>query len=100
LIYSSEGLEHREKIAGFDLDGTIVRTQSGKVFPKDTNDWMLWNQKVATKIQQLHKEGFKIVIFTNQRGIEKGKVRPHEFKNKIVNVAKVLGVPLQVTLKL
>ena len=28
-----------EKIAAFDLDWTIIATQSGRVFPKDINDW-------------------------------------------------------------
>ena len=27
------------QIAGFDIDGTIITTQSGRVFPKDMTDW-------------------------------------------------------------
>lgn len=52
------------------LDGTLISTKSGNVFPKDVSDWKLWSAKVSPKLQQLHADGYKIVIFTNQRGIE------------------------------
>jgi bifunctional polynucleotide phosphatase/kinase len=112
LIYTCDGIKASSKIAGFDmgnfgmralksnflriLDGTLIKTKSGATFPKNTTDWMLWNPKVAPKIQQLFLEGYKIVIFTNQRGIEQGKVQVRDFKNKIVNISKALRVPLQV----
>lgn len=70
LVYTSNGVEGRTKIAGFDFDGTLVSTKSGNVFPKDSTDWKLWNkQKVVAKLRELYADGYKIVIFTNQRGI-------------------------------
>lgn len=27
------------QIAGFDMDGTIIGTKSGKTFPQDSDDW-------------------------------------------------------------
>ena len=27
------------KMAAFDLDGTIIKTKSGRRFPKDKDDW-------------------------------------------------------------
>ena len=33
------GEEGAGKIAAFDLDWTIIATQSGRVFPKDIHDW-------------------------------------------------------------
>ena len=54
------------------MDWTLIRTKTGKTFPKDENDWLVWNPKVVDKLKELHGNGFKIVIFTNQNGISKG----------------------------
>jgi bifunctional polynucleotide phosphatase/kinase len=70
LVYTTDDVKASSKVAGFDMDGTLIKTKSGAVFPKNTGDWQLWSPKVVTKLQQLHADGFKIVIFTNQRGIE------------------------------
>ncbi|KAI6174071.1 Transporter, major facilitator family protein [Aphelenchoides besseyi] len=84
LVFTPDGIEPR--------NGTIVKTKSGNVFPRDTNDWQLWSPLIKSKLLELQEEGFKIVIFTNQRGIESGKVVANEFKRKITNVIKALNV--------
>jgi bifunctional polynucleotide phosphatase/kinase len=58
-----------EKIASFDMDDTVITRKSGAKFPKDADDWILLNGKVAPKIKELYNDGYKIVIFTNQAGI-------------------------------
>ncbi|KAI6191068.1 putative protein F21D5.5 [Aphelenchoides bicaudatus] len=95
LIYTTNDVKPSDQIASFDMDGTLIKTKSGAVFPKNSGDWQLWNSKVVSKLQQLHNDGYKIVIFTNQRGIEQGKVLVSDFKNKIVSVCKALRVPVQ-----
>ena len=60
------------KIAGYDLDGTLIETASGRKFAKDSKDWKLM-PKVVDKLQSLHRDGYKIAILTNQLGISKGK---------------------------
>ncbi|KAI6210773.1 hypothetical protein M3Y96_00363600 [Aphelenchoides besseyi] len=87
LVFTPDGIEPR--------NGTIVKTKSGNVFPRDTNDWQLWSPLIKSKLLELQEEGFKIVIFTNQRGIESGKVVANEFKRKITNVIKALNVKIQ-----
>jgi len=37
---------------------------------------------------------YRIVIFTNQAGVGKGKVRPQDIKGKIDDIRTALGVPL------
>lgn len=50
IIGSSSGLTHSAKIASFDMDDTIITRKSGAKFPKDANDWLFLNDKVAPKI--------------------------------------------------
>nr|CAD2179675.1 unnamed protein product [Meloidogyne enterolobii] len=38
MIYTPQGILHRSKIAGFDMDGTLIKTKSGRVFPLNNDD--------------------------------------------------------------
>ncbi|CAH1736188.1 unnamed protein product [Aphis gossypii] len=96
MVYNNPNIVHKDKVAAFDLDGTLIVTRSGKVFPIDENDWNIYNPEVITSINKLSDDGYKIVIFTNQGSISKLKVNFHTFKIKIENILKVLKVPVQV----
>ena len=58
--------EHREKMASFDYDWTLVNPKDGNTFPKDIHDWEWYSCIVPSFIKQQYKKGFMIVIFTNQ----------------------------------
>ncbi len=83
------------KMAGFDLDYTIIKTKSGNVFPKDKNDWELLNDQIKPKLLELSKDpDFIIVIFSNQKGVGTGKksnISVKDFQDKIHNIRKLLG---------
>ena len=69
LVYvmTSGGCSSSPKIAAFDMDWTLIGTQSGNVFPKDSKDWrFLYNTKTVDKIKSLHQDGFKVVVISNQ----------------------------------
>ncbi|XP_046843122.1 bifunctional polynucleotide phosphatase/kinase-like [Xenia sp. Carnegie-2017] len=96
LIHKTPGLLPRTKVAGFDLDGTIITTKSGRVHPTGPEDWKIKYAQIPAKLQKLNNDGFKIVLFTNQASIGKGKLSKEDFKKKIEKIASKLSVPLQV----
>lgn len=68
------------QIASYDIDGTIIKTKSGNVFPKNSNDWQIAFTEVPQKLKQLLADDYKIVFFTNQAGISSGKTIESEWK--------------------
>lgn len=56
----------RPKMAGFDYDWTLVRPKNELSFPKDENDWEWLYTKIPSVLEQLYKDGYMIVLFTNQ----------------------------------
>jgi len=95
LWYSSVGTCASNKIASFDIDGTIITTQSGKVFPQHCGDWRILYPEIPGRLKKLIAEGFKVVFFTNQMGIQKGKVKVEDFKQKVENIQSKLNIPIQ-----
>ena len=50
---------------------------------------------IPAKLKQLHTQGYKIVIFTNQGGVATGTVKAADIQHKIEMVIKAIGVPMQ-----
>ncbi|XP_059178049.1 bifunctional polynucleotide phosphatase/kinase-like [Physella acuta] len=96
FVFTSKGVTSRSKIASFDLDGTIIVTKSGKTFPTDSTDWKIIYPEVFNELKRLHVEKYKIVFFTNQLGVSKGKTKIEDLKEKVQNVVSKLQVPVQV----
>lgn len=100
LIYTSDNLKASNNIAGFDMDGTIIKTKSGRTFPKDTDDWTLNYSSIPNQLKSLYEEGYKIVFFTNQSGVGKDSFKIKNFKKKIEGVSKIIALPIQVFIAL
>jgi len=87
------------KIAAFDLNDTLVASKVGAPgYQVTLADWIPYNDRVIPKLRELHSEGFKLVIFTNQgniRGAVEGK-RAQAVKAYIDAFLQELATPVQV----
>uniref|UniRef100_A0ABM0MWD8 Bifunctional polynucleotide phosphatase/kinase-like n=1 Tax=Saccoglossus kowalevskii TaxID=10224 RepID=A0ABM0MWD8_SACKO len=93
---TGSGIPGSKKIAAFDIDSTVIKTHSGRRFAIGSNDWQFWEDEVPDKLKEAHNDGYKIVFFTNQAGIEKNHVRPKEICTKCEDIIVALGFPVQV----
>ncbi|EGC30954.1 hypothetical protein DICPUDRAFT_6215, partial [Dictyostelium purpureum] len=89
---------NRSKIAGFDMDSTLIETKSGRVFATDCNDWVWWDPSVPNNLRKLYKDGYQVIIITNQGGIGGGskfdQSKYNSITKKICILEKELGFPL------
>ena len=82
-----------KKFAGFDLDFTIIKPKSGKKFSTNSNDWIWLFPSVREKLIEISKnKEYIITIFTNQLGIEKGKVTIETIKDKFNKIHKDINI--------
>ncbi|KAI8905526.1 polynucleotide kinase 3 phosphatase-domain-containing protein, partial [Gorgonomyces haynaldii] len=54
------------KIAAFDFDGTLANVKGSYSYPKDGDDFVLYHPSVLHVLEQLHKKGYTIIVFSNQ----------------------------------
>jgi len=81
----------KELIAGFDLDQTLIRTESGKKFPTDENDWIWAYTNVKNILNKFCSDGYSIIIITNQAGIKSSESKMDEFKTKLQDIESDLN---------
>ncbi|KAF8477536.1 polynucleotide kinase 3 phosphatase-domain-containing protein [Kalaharituber pfeilii] len=95
---SSAAVNHftPRRIASFDLDSTLIKTASGRVFAKSESDWTWWNPAVPNKLKELYSQGYDLIIFTNQGGIsvEKPAGKLDKFKLKVAVIFETLDIPV------
>lgn len=70
------------------MDWTLIRTKSGNTFATGPKDWtFLYDDQVTEKkMQQLHKDDFKIIVFTNQGGVASGNTTIADLKQKFTAI--------------
>ena len=85
------------KIAAFDLDYTLIKPKSNKLFPKDKDDWkFLYEKKIKHYLKNLINNGYSIVIFTNQKGLSQNKLTISDFSHKINEIKKNLDIQFSI----
>ncbi|KAI8340235.1 polynucleotide kinase 3 phosphatase-domain-containing protein [Chlamydoabsidia padenii] len=95
LIAQKKGIQSqgRVKIAAFDLDSTLITTLSGRTFAKNSTDWKWWDKNIPKRLEELHSDGYKIVVFSNQNGLN-NEQRIADFKRKVADIFSQLTVPV------
>lgn len=94
VMYLDGDLPGRTKVAGFDIDYTLICTKSGRTFATGAKDWKWLYSNVPGKLKELHDEGYRIIFFTNQAGIEKHRVSPTEIITKVNDIIETLDIPV------
>ena len=85
------------RIAAFDLDGTLIATRSGNVFPKNIYDWRPLYSQVKSKLQTLSsKDGYDILIMSNQMGVSAGKITIADMQEKFDSILAHFEVPASI----
>ena len=85
------------KIAAFDLDYTLIKPKSNKLFPKDKDDLkFLYEKKIKNYLKNLINNGYSIVIFTNQKGLSQNKLTISDFSHKINEIKKNLDIQFSI----
>jgi len=87
--------EFRDKpFAAFDLDDTIIKTKSGKKFPRDREDWVFAYDNTKDILQKLDQT-YNIIIITNQKRLKKYELRD-DFIEKIDAIVRALDIPINI----
>ena len=63
LLVQQDSQRTLTKASWFFQDGTLALQKSSAPWPRDENDWVLYNKKVPGKLQELVKDGYRVVIF-------------------------------------
>lgn len=82
------------KVLALDFDSTLVSQKSTSKFPTDGDDWQLLYKNVKDVLQKYHKDGWTIVIFTNQGGVEKKKVTLDTVKSRVNGFINYTQLPI------
>lgn len=82
-----------KKVAGFDLDKTLIKTLSGKKFPIDEDDWTWLYEMAPYELQKISSD-FIIVIFSNQLGVSMGKTTESQLRKKSKQIYDKLNIPI------
>lgn len=101
-VLKCEDFAPTSKLAMFDLDGTWIRTASGKKHAQSVDDWLFLDQKesvcepsvICSKLEQLHKDKYSVVLVSNQFGITKGVLKPEELLQKMLYILTHLKIPI------
>ncbi|KAL6577647.1 hypothetical protein OROMI_009975 [Orobanche minor] len=97
FLERDDGIHDSRKIAAFDFDGCLAKTSLKRV---GADAWSLMYPSIPDKLQSLYRDGYKLVIFTNESNIERWKNKRQAAVDskigRLENFIKLVKVPVQV----
>ena len=90
----SNDFKLKNKIASFDLDNTLIKTKSGKIFPVDVNDWVFNFDNILEILDQYHKDNYCLIIISNQKNLKEAKLE--SWITKVKDIINKISLPIKV----
>ncbi|KAG2149258.1 polynucleotide kinase 3 phosphatase-domain-containing protein [Suillus clintonianus] len=82
------------KVAAFDLDGTVIKSNHKNRSREAALHWEWWRACVPVKLEELHQEGYSIILVSNQALKQQ---RLEDWKKKIPLISAALpSVPFRI----
>ncbi|KEF51197.1 uncharacterized protein A1O9_12811 [Exophiala aquamarina CBS 119918] len=91
------------KVAAFDLDDTLIIANSGSKWARSATSWKWWDASVPARLKHLYKEGYLVVIISNQgnislkdnpKALQKDSLSLTNLKNQVTAVVQQLDFPI------
>eukprot|EP00918_Siedleckia_nematoides_P054454 GHVU01118948.1.p1 GENE.GHVU01118948.1~~GHVU01118948.1.p1 ORF type:complete len:424 (+),score=78.98 GHVU01118948.1:3165-4436(+) len=96
MLWRDYGAKPSEKVAAFDVDGTLVTPKSGKLLTLVRDDWkFLFTEVLHKKLKKLHEDGYKLVLISNQYVVTNGQSTAMEMTCKVDYIQREIGLPMQ-----
>lgn len=76
-----------------DVDGTLRKTRSGEIFPRDPDDVELLPGR-RERLQRFVDEGYKLFFVSNQSGVASGTVTGEAVEAAFARTIALLGLPV------
>lgn len=88
MIIEIGNVVHKNKLAIFDYDWTLVSPKEGRTFPKDISDWVWLYKDIPLSLKKYFDKDYMIIVVTNQS--KKWKIE------QIKEVLKPLNIPISI----
>ena len=90
----SNDFKLKNKIASFDLDNTLIKTKSGKIYQLDENDWEFNFNNIVEILDKYYKDNFCLIIISNQKNIKDTKL--NSWITKVKDIINKISLPIKV----
>jgi len=89
-VYYIHTSQRSNKLAMFDLDGTLIKTLSGHKFPQSETDWQLTYSNVSHLLRTYIDNRYKLIVFSNQY-----KTDMTLFEKKLIAFQNAVNLPIE-----